>query len=85
MLDKSDANFVDVIHTAGGAAGYFGTVGHVDFYPNGGTPIQPGCLETSSVSGVAQSCKTVSLLYIKKKSLNIIFVYCNIFTQLNFF
>jgi len=46
-LDKSDAKFVDVIHTDcksmfvkgfGGA----GRMGHVDFYPNGGFH-QPGC------------------------------------------
>ena len=46
-LDKSDANFVDVIHTNSapflfGGAGYRGQLGHVDFYPNGGEH-QPGC------------------------------------------
>ncbi|KAK7590573.1 hypothetical protein V9T40_002186 [Parthenolecanium corni] len=55
-LDTTDALFVDIIHTAGGAAGYYSTLGHVDFYPNGGTPMQPGCLEDSnSVSGLSQS------------------------------
>ncbi len=58
VLDTSDAEFVDVIHTAGKAAGYYGILGHADFYPNGGTPLQPGCLESNSVSGVAQSCKS---------------------------
>ncbi|XP_054261983.1 lipoprotein lipase-like [Macrosteles quadrilineatus] len=42
-LDASDASFVDIVHTSGGWAGYFDPCGHVDFYPNGGTPIQPGC------------------------------------------
>ncbi|XP_028403781.1 pancreatic lipase-related protein 2-like [Dendronephthya gigantea] len=46
-LDKSDATFVDVIHTNSapfllGGAGYRGQIGHVDFYPNGGE-YQPGC------------------------------------------
>ena len=46
-LDKTDANFVDVIHTNSapflfGGAGYRGQLGHVDFYPNGGE-YQPGC------------------------------------------
>ncbi|KAF4517962.1 hypothetical protein B566_EDAN005329 [Ephemera danica] len=42
-LDKSDAEFVDVIHTTGGLYGYPTSLGHVDFYPNGGRPLQPGC------------------------------------------
>ncbi|CAB4006131.1 pancreatic triacylglycerol lipase, partial [Paramuricea clavata] len=46
-LDKTDAHFVDVIHTNSapflfGGAGYRGQLGHVDFYPNGGE-YQPGC------------------------------------------
>ncbi|XP_075226062.1 pancreatic triacylglycerol lipase-like [Lycorma delicatula] len=42
-LDESDAQFVDVIHTSGLCLGYFAPVGHVDFYPNRGIPVQPGC------------------------------------------
>lgn len=41
-LDKSDAEFVDVIHSCGGALGYEEPIGHVDFYPNSGKPHQPG-------------------------------------------
>ena len=46
-LDKTDAKFVDVIHTHTapflfGGMGYRGHLGHVDFYPNGGE-YQPGC------------------------------------------
>ncbi|KAF5270120.1 hypothetical protein FQA39_LY08532 [Lamprigera yunnana] len=41
-LDKSDATFVDVIHTNSLILGYHDRCGHVDFYPNGGTT-QAGC------------------------------------------
>ncbi|XP_067641470.1 pancreatic triacylglycerol lipase isoform X2 [Eurosta solidaginis] len=46
-LDRSDADFVDVIHTdsnplMSGGLGLYERVGHVDFYPNGGDE-NPGC------------------------------------------
>lgn len=46
-LTKSDAQYVDVIHTNAGSIKNFRiglnqSVGHVDFYPNGGT-VQTGC------------------------------------------
>lgn len=40
---KTDAQFVDVIHTDGGILGELTDRGHVDFYPNRGLPTQPGC------------------------------------------
>ena len=39
-LDKSDGNFVDIIHTD---IAYITPTGHADFYPNGGLATQPGC------------------------------------------
>lgn len=42
-LARTDATFVDVIHTDGGILGFPDPLGHVDFYPNGGKPEQPGC------------------------------------------
>ncbi|RZB40340.1 inactive pancreatic lipase-related protein 1, partial [Asbolus verrucosus] len=42
-LDKNDAEFVDVIHSDAGIFGYPRRMGHVDFWVNGGSGIQPGC------------------------------------------
>jgi len=41
-LDKSDAHFVDILHTGAGILGQWGPNGHADFYINGGSS-QPGC------------------------------------------
>lgn len=42
-LGKTDAQFVDIIHTDGGLYGAPLATGHVDFWPNGGVTLQPGC------------------------------------------
>ncbi|KAJ0174540.1 hypothetical protein K1T71_009648 [Dendrolimus kikuchii] len=42
-LTKGDALFVDVIHTNPGIFGFPLPIGDVDFYPNAGAWIQPGC------------------------------------------
>ncbi|KAK2707726.1 hypothetical protein QYM36_015427, partial [Artemia franciscana] len=52
LLNPGDADFVDVIHTDAGLPkyGHFGinrSLGHVDFYVNGGRN-QPGCGRTAS-------------------------------------
>lgn len=41
-LDKTDAIFVDIIHTNAGQNGFDRSIGHIDFYPNGGKK-QPNC------------------------------------------
>ena len=52
-LDKSDAEFVDGIHTntqrvaIATGIGMAKEVGHIDFYVNGGSR-QPGCLDLSN-------------------------------------
>ncbi|XP_023312445.1 pancreatic triacylglycerol lipase-like, partial [Anoplophora glabripennis] len=42
-LTKSDADYVDVIHTDSGIFGFPLSIGHADFFPNGGRALQPGC------------------------------------------
>lgn len=42
-LDEGDAEFVEAIHTCSGVLGMSSPTGHADFYPNGGSPFQPGC------------------------------------------
>ncbi|XP_007667689.2 lipase member I isoform X2 [Ornithorhynchus anatinus] len=44
-LYRTDAKFVDVIHTDADALGFRNPMGHIDFYPNGGSK-QPGCPKT---------------------------------------
>lgn len=41
-LDSSDADYVQVIHTNGAFLGLSTSLGHADYYPNGGKK-QPGC------------------------------------------
>ena len=48
-LDKSDARFVDVIHSAGKWVGNDEVIGHADFFPNLGVAPQPGCDGKESV------------------------------------
>ncbi|CAG9787723.1 unnamed protein product [Diatraea saccharalis] len=42
-LDKTDAVYVDVIHSNRLVQGIIEALGHADFYINGGGPGQPGC------------------------------------------
>lgn len=61
-LDKTDADFVEVIHSNGGSfvTGHFGVgqrLGHVDYYPNGGGN-QPGCKDPQTFLGAMHDmCK----------------------------
>ncbi|XP_028140195.2 phospholipase A1-like [Diabrotica virgifera virgifera] len=51
-INKNDADFVDIIHTAAGLVAVLEPIGHADFYPNGGTIPQPGC----GILSVLNSC-----------------------------
>ena len=70
-LDKTDADFVDAIHTDTKTLVVkgFGTIqemGDVDFYPNGGY-LQPGCLENQAGKNVLIICKfQMPFFYYKK-------------------
>merc|ERR1712110_696844 len=48
-LDRTDAQFVDIIHTAGYWVGTSTPSGHVDIWPNGGKAPQPGCEKSESL------------------------------------
>lgn len=50
-LAETDADLVVVLHTDGGVNGYLGRLGDLDFYANGGVPVQPGCLVASEIFG----------------------------------
>lgn len=50
-LDSTDALFVDIIHSCGGLLGFLQPLGIVDFYPNAGTAVQPGCCCIPEIKG----------------------------------
>merc|ERR1711936_2074 len=55
-IDKSDAKFVDIIHTNSGmlwngCLSIKKSIGHVDFYPAGGSH-QPGCVEACIIPNI---------------------------------
>nr|XP_018917471.1 PREDICTED: phospholipase A1-like isoform X1 [Bemisia tabaci] len=42
-LDVTDAEYVEIVHTCADYLGLLQPIGHIDFYPNGGSLVQPGC------------------------------------------
>lgn len=68
-LQYTDAQFVDVVHSDIDALGYRENLGHIDFYPNGGTD-QPGCPKTL-MSGLEYfKCDHQRSVYLYIASLN---------------
>lgn len=61
-LCETDAEYVDVIHTDAGILGFPKSIGHADFYPNGGRALQPGCQQTYLLE-INQTCK-LTLIYL---------------------
>lgn len=55
-LSPDDADLVVAIHSDAGAFGYVGSCADIDFFPNGATPPQPGCIEQLFIY-LAQTCK----------------------------
>lgn len=49
-LCKTDAVIVEALHTDGRVFGYLKPRGTIDIYFNGGTPIQPGCIEEKATT-----------------------------------
>jgi len=60
-LNVKHAAFVDVIHTCGNVFGFHDPLGHVDFYPNGGTCFQPGCAIKDLTTGKCSHNRAYSL------------------------
>ncbi|CAH2095559.1 unnamed protein product [Euphydryas editha] len=55
-LNYKDASFVDIIHTDGGKYGSPFSLGHADFWPNGGEAPQPGCPRRSILFTIENFC-----------------------------
>ncbi|XP_063365087.1 pancreatic lipase-related protein 2-like [Cydia amplana] len=55
-MSRSDAVFVDVIHTDGGGFGSPAATGAADFWPNEGKAKQPGCLSATVPLTVEDFC-----------------------------
>ncbi|CAH1108117.1 unnamed protein product [Psylliodes chrysocephalus] len=56
-LDPSDAQFVQVIHSCAGVLGFNRNIGHVDYWPNGGSN-QPGCGGLLDVGGACSHARS---------------------------
>lgn len=58
-LHMDDAEFVQVIHTCGSFISFEDSLGHVDFYPNGGKFPQPSCVQPRTGTNFYLKVKTL--------------------------
>ncbi|XP_077287428.1 pancreatic triacylglycerol lipase-like [Arctopsyche grandis] len=68
-LAKTDADFVDVIHTDLGVFGVSSSVGHVDFFPNSGSNM-PGCWGVNLCNHVDSIIYYTESAFISKNAFN---------------
>ncbi|KAM9450862.1 lipase member H isoform 1-T2 [Clarias gariepinus] len=68
-LDPSDAEFVEALHTDMDALGYRDALGHIDYYPNGGSD-QPGCPKTIFSGSKYFKCDHQRAVYLYLDSIN---------------
>ncbi|KAK6640620.1 hypothetical protein RUM44_012316 [Polyplax serrata] len=57
-IKLDDALFVDAIHTCVGSAGIREAIAHADFFPNGGSPSQPGCPSVRVLQEACSHCRS---------------------------
>ncbi|XP_013194665.2 pancreatic triacylglycerol lipase [Amyelois transitella] len=62
-LSSNDGQYVEAIHTDGLIQGIFRSVGHADFYPNGGTGPMPGCSDSPCSHARAYEYFAASIRY----------------------
>ncbi|KAJ8730674.1 hypothetical protein PYW08_002087 [Mythimna loreyi] len=84
-LDKTDANYVEVIHTDGTgllANGIGTNIGDIDFFVNGGSN-QPGCVSHSCSHERAWRVYEASVHHENNDNINLEASACNSMTQVN--
>ncbi|KAK6636253.1 hypothetical protein RUM43_009912 [Polyplax serrata] len=60
QISKESGDFVDIVHTNAHFKGEINTLGHIDFYVNGGS-IQPNCVTTTCSHDRAPQCFAESI------------------------
>ncbi|XP_036600049.1 lipase member I-like [Trichosurus vulpecula] len=83
-LDYTDAQFVDVIHSDADGLGITDSIGHIDFYPNGGKK-QPGCPKSifSGLSYIKCAHQRAVFLFLSSLSMkcNLTAITCNSYEE----
>lgn len=71
-LSKKDAHFVDIINTDSGLLGwgYPRSEGHANFFPNGGTKVQPRCKKYSQLTPYGMLCSHIYAIKLYAMSLS---------------